>query len=806
MPAGSQFAIASRGNLRLPAARLRAQGRIEEISADDLAMGQDGGDRAARRRGGRPRGPATSKSSCGGPKGWPAGLYLAALAMKAGSPRAEAGFSFTGDDHYMGDYLRFEFLDRVSRSEATFLTRTSILDRMCGPLCDATLGRKGSTRVLEQLESRNLLVVPLDRRREWYRYHQLFRELLYAELKRREPDTIPKLHARAAEWYEANAMPETAIEHAQAAGDANLVARLVLNMMQPVWASGRVDTVLGLDGLARGQDLGRALCRHRRARGLDLRPARPAGRSRTLGGGGRTGGHPTESCPTATPLAGTLAYLRAILCRHGVGEMRRDAQIALAGLSPASPYRATMLLTEGISYLLGARSRTGPIRSSPTPSTSPPAPVLCPWWPWSSPSAASWPPNAMTGPLPRRSPARPSRSWRTATSTTTGRAHWCTRGRAGMAARNGDVAGARQYVARAARLRPLLTYALPVVSAQALLELARAYLALGDSSGAQSRAAAGPGHLSATTRPRRPAGRSRPTASHAGHNPDRNRRGIVAHHRRATAAASAVHPPHPGRDQPAPVRVAKHGQDPGDRDLPEVRCLLPPGSDWPHAPARPALPRIAPGGPGTSVVVVPMGRTSSGAAIVPAHARRSSRAHRPNEMCHDDQANLGHAERRRHRPTGNPLAMRPRQRPERSAAAELMASFVPGVAMLRSYRAKWLSKDLIAGLILTALLVPQGMAYAELAGLPPITGLYTSILCLVGYALFGPSKILVLGPDSSLGPMIAATILPLVGAHGDPAQGGRPGVGARAPGRGDDHTGRSRAGSGSSPTSSPSPP
>ena len=88
--------------------------------------------------------------------------------------------------------------------------------------------------------------------------------------------------------------------------------------------------------------------------------------------------------------------------------------------------------------------------------------------------------------------------------------------------------------------------------------------------------------------------------------------------------------------------------------------------------------------------------------------------------------------------------------------------------MLRSYRGAWLQKDLVAGLILTALLVPQGMAYAELAHLPAITGLYTSILCLVGYALLGPSKILVLGPDSSLGPMIAATIIPLVGANGDP--------------------------------------
>jgi high affinity sulfate transporter 1 len=99
---------------------------------------------------------------------------------------------------------------------------------------------------------------------------------------------------------------------------------------------------------------------------------------------------------------------------------------------------------------------------------------------------------------------------------------------------------------------------------------------------------------------------------------------------------------------------------------------------------------------------------------------------------------------------------------------ELLRSAVPGLRLLSSYQRSWLSKDLVAGLVLTALLVPQGMAYAELAGLPPITGLYTSILCLVGYALFGPSKILVLGPDSSLGPMIAATVIPIVGANGDP--------------------------------------
>ena len=93
-------------------------------------------------------------------------------------------------------------------------------------------------------------------------------------------------------------------------------------------------------------------------------------------------------------------------------------------------------------------------------------------------------------------------------------------------------------------------------------------------------------------------------------------------------------------------------------------------------------------------------------------------------------------------------------------------SRVPGLEALATYQRRWLAKDLIAGLVLTAILVPQGMAYAELAGLPAITGLYTSVLCLVGYAVSGPSRILVLGPDSSLGPMIAATILPLVGADG----------------------------------------
>src|SRR5215203_6048144 len=97
-----------------------------------------------------------------------------------------------------------------------------------------------------------------------------------------------------------------------------------------------------------------------------------------------------------------------------------------------------------------------------------------------------------------------------------------------------------------------------------------------------------------------------------------------------------------------------------------------------------------------------------------------------------------------------------------------MSMVPPGFRVVTGYHRAWLRKDVTAGAVLTTLLVPQGMAYAELAGLPPITGLYTSIMCLLAYAVVGPSRILVLGPDSSLGPMIAATVLPLVAAGGDP--------------------------------------
>ena len=143
----------------------------------------------------------------------------------------------------MADYLRTEFLDRLSPSEVTFLTRTAVLDRMSGPLCDALLDATGSAEMLETLEDSNLLVIGLDRQRHWYRYHHLFRDLLLADLERREPALVTGFTASGdvvrRERTTGNGAGARATRE-----DGALVAALVLELAQPVWASGRVDTVL----------------------------------------------------------------------------------------------------------------------------------------------------------------------------------------------------------------------------------------------------------------------------------------------------------------------------------------------------------------------------------------------------------------------------------------------------------------------------------------------------------------------------------------------------------------------------------
>jgi LuxR family transcriptional regulator, maltose regulon positive regulatory protein len=481
LPPGWQFALASRTDVPLPAARLRAQGGIVEVGARELAMGPL--EAACLLKGaGAEVGEASIHDLLQRTEGWPAGLYIAALAMKSGTQQSDVGFTFTGDDVFMGDYLRSELLDRVSEAEASFLTRTSVLDRMCGPLCDAVLGRKGSGPVLDQMESRNLLVVPLDRRREWYRYHHLLRELLQSELRRREPDLIADLHFRAAAWFEANAMPETAIEHAQAAGDYDRMARLVLGLQQPVWASGRVETVLRwmewLTDVTAAEHFG-AIAVHGSL--IFALLGRPSEAERWAAAVERAS--PAGILPDGSTMEGTLAYLRAILCRDGVDEMRRDARMARDGLSPASPYRVTMLYTEGISYLLqDDLDRAGPILAraaadAAQTGASPLAALILAERCSVAAQLSNWPEVAE---FAQRAVAmveagRLDDYWTSALVYA-----WATR----AALYRGEVDQARFYLGRASRLRPLLTYALPVVSVQTLLEMARSYLTLADPGGA----------------------------------------------------------------------------------------------------------------------------------------------------------------------------------------------------------------------------------------------------------------------------------------------------------------------------------
>ena len=327
-------------------------------------------------------------------------------------------------------------------------------------------------------------MIPLDRHREWYRYHHLLRDLLRAELRRREPDLIQDLHFRAAAWFEANAMPEAAIDHAQAAGDYDRVARLILELQQPVWASGRVETVLRwmewLRDITSAEYYG-AIAVHG---SLDLRAPRPAQPRPSAGRPPRSVRPRRGSFQTAArwrPRSRTCARSCAAT---GIAEMRRDARIAWEGLSPASPYRATMLYTEGISYLLeGDLARAEPILAraldlATHAGSLPLAGLILAEQCGVAAERDDWPEVTTLARASSHDRGGPG------VSATTGLAPWSMRGRAAPRRTEGDVAQARFYLGRASRLRPLLTYALPVVSVQALLEMTRSYITLADPEGA----------------------------------------------------------------------------------------------------------------------------------------------------------------------------------------------------------------------------------------------------------------------------------------------------------------------------------
>ena len=188
----------------------------------------------------------------------------------------------------MADYLYREALLQLPDSDQRFLRRTAVLDHLCAPLCDAVVGEPGAQERLRKLEAASLFLVPLDRRREWYRYHGLFREFLLGELRRVEPDVITKLHLRAADWYESNGSPAMAVEHLLNTDERDRCIQLVTALVLPTYQAGNISTVRALAVDARRR-------RHRGtpsagcARRLDRGVHRADRRGRTVGGDRRRG-------------------------------------------------------------------------------------------------------------------------------------------------------------------------------------------------------------------------------------------------------------------------------------------------------------------------------------------------------------------------------------------------------------------------------------------------------------------------------------------------------------------------------------
>jgi LuxR family transcriptional regulator, maltose regulon positive regulatory protein len=245
LPEGAHLVISGRVDPPLPLARLRARGQIIELHAADLrftpeeaaaflgdAMGLDlsAGDIAALE---------------GVTEGWIAALQLAALSMR--ERKDVSGFirTFSGSHRDVFDFLAEEVLERQTDRVQTFLLETSILGSLSGPLCDALTGREDGQRTLERLERQNLLVVPLDDDRIWYRYHHLFADFLRSRLERERSEQLAPLHLRASEWYEENALVTEAVRHALFTGDHERAARLMESGVGQTWYRGEVMTLLG---------------------------------------------------------------------------------------------------------------------------------------------------------------------------------------------------------------------------------------------------------------------------------------------------------------------------------------------------------------------------------------------------------------------------------------------------------------------------------------------------------------------------------------------------------------------------------
>ena len=350
IPAGSMIVLSGRVVPELPVAALRAGGPLLELGPYELALSRREAEmllRAARLE----LEDDEINELVERTEGWAAGLYLSSLAARAESDESgepQEVRSVSGADRYLADYFRSEYLSRLEPELLTFLRRSSVLETMSGPLCDAVLNRKGSALELASLEEENLFVVPLDRHRGAYRYHHLFRDLLRQELEDHEPELVPVLNQRAADWFEAQGNPEATLDYSHAAGNEDSAARILSSIAMPVSASGRVAAVESW--LDRFDE--EALERHplvalegSRIHALRGRPEQAeawlAAAERGVPANGK--GAVARAC---------IDVVHAAMCAEGPERMLERTTSALRKLPPEHPWRPWALVVNGTAHVL----------------------------------------------------------------------------------------------------------------------------------------------------------------------------------------------------------------------------------------------------------------------------------------------------------------------------------------------------------------------------------------------------------------------------------------------------------------------
>jgi len=238
MPAALRLAVLTRSDPPWPMARLRAHGQLSELRAADLRFAADEVTEFFSRAVGVELSPADRSTVEQRTEGWIAALQMVAISLEGHPDPHRFVAAFSGENRYITDYLTEEVLARQPEPVRRFLLQSSILDRLCAPLCAAVTGCTDSMTLLEQIERANLFLVPLDPVRHWFRFHHLFGDLLRSYLQQTEPDLLPVLHGRASTWFADNSLPMEAAWHSLAARDFDRTLQLIEQHAASWWAMG----------------------------------------------------------------------------------------------------------------------------------------------------------------------------------------------------------------------------------------------------------------------------------------------------------------------------------------------------------------------------------------------------------------------------------------------------------------------------------------------------------------------------------------------------------------------------------------